>query len=111
MTEFEVKKAHCANCKGDRNCNIRGKFDYRYTDDVISGNTEWLILQCRGCETVFVQTVSTHSEDYDYVDGPSGEPEIVANETISYWPAFCGANDPNGLNLELRPKMSIRLVR
>ncbi len=94
MTELEIKKAKCANCKGDRNCDIRGKFDDGYSDDVISGNTRWLILQCRGCETVFVQTVSTNSEDYDYVDGSSGEPAMEYNEIISYWPAILRRERP-----------------
>lgn len=76
MTESEIKKAHCANCKGSRNCDIRGEFDDGYSDEVVTGNTKWLILQCRGCETVFVQTVSTNSEDYDYAERQYGEPDI-----------------------------------
>jgi len=94
MTESEIKKAHCANCKGSRNCDIRGEFDDGYSDEVISGNTKWLILQCRGCETVFVQTVSTNSEDYDYAERPYGESDIEYNERISYWPAILRRERP-----------------
>jgi len=58
-----VRKAECSECGGPRNCEIRGRYDDRYDDDDsgFSGNVTWYILECRGCEHVFVQTVSTNS--------------------------------------------------
>ena len=80
-----VRKAHCAACGGHRYCDIQGEFLERYDDEDIWGRKTWYILQCRGCEAVFAQTVSINSEDYDqgydrhgeewmeYTESPSGK--------------------------------------
>jgi hypothetical protein len=46
-------------------------------------------LQCRGCESVYFQTDSVCSEDWDYgeLDPQTGEPEIIVNHSLVYWPA------------------------
>jgi hypothetical protein len=62
-----IRKAECPRCGGPRNCEIRGRYEDRYDDDDSEfwGRTTWYILECRGCEHVFVQTASIHSEDID----------------------------------------------
>jgi hypothetical protein len=82
-----VKKAECAQCGGLRNCDIVGKHDQRGGEEYFQWHKAWYLLQCRGCEHVFVQTVSTNSEDYDCDYGPDGETVTEYIETIRYWPA------------------------
>ena len=60
----KARKAECSKCGGMRNCEVRGHYDERYSDEQFQSSTECFILECRGCEYVFVQTVATNSEDY-----------------------------------------------
>ncbi len=84
-----VRKAECSRCGGLRNCEIRGRHNKHESseDGEFWGNTTWYILECRGCEHVFAQTISTNSEDTEQWDGPNG-PEGGHIETIQYWPAL-----------------------
>lgn len=82
-----IKKSPCASCRGERNCKILGMYEERGGDDYFQWHTDWLILQCCGCEHTFVQTVSTNSEDYKHDYGPDGETLTEYNECVRYWPA------------------------
>jgi hypothetical protein len=87
-------RAHCAECGGIRNCHVRGNFAERGGDEVVDWVTEWFLLQCCGCEYVFVQTVSSNSEDYEYEPDESGEPVQVYQETVNHWPAISARSKP-----------------
>lgn len=87
-SELPVRKAYCAECGGERNCDTLGHYTEAGADDYYSWKIEWRILRCRGCDHVFVQTVSTNSEEYDYVEGPDGDTEQQFLEAITYWPAL-----------------------
>lgn len=91
----KIKKAECFECGGERNCRIRGRYTQHGGDGVdFQWTTDWYILQCRGCDTVFAQTVSTNSEDYDHYDAYDGNFETVYKETIEYWPAQANRSYP-----------------
>jgi hypothetical protein len=85
--EPKVKKAECSNCGGVRNCNIIGHHNEGSSDEHFWWNRNWFLLECRGCDHVFVQTVSTDSESYDYWYDEHGETQSAPMETVSYWPA------------------------
>jgi hypothetical protein len=93
-----VRKAECSQCGGIRNCDILGEHADRYEDDDFQGNTVWYILKCRGCEHVFVQTVSTNSEDYDNYYEEDGSAGISYKETIKYWPALSKRKKPEWMS-------------
>jgi hypothetical protein len=93
--EVKVKKAHCSKCGGERNCDIRGLHDERYVDENFDCCTSWHLLQCRGCEHVFVQTVYTNSESIDWQYGPDGETIGECEQTIRYWPALAKRKKPD----------------
>ncbi|WFU14412.1 DUF4145 domain-containing protein [Bradyrhizobium sp. CB3481] len=83
-----MKKAFCSDCKGERNCNVHGEYIDYASDENVWERKEWLLLQCCGCEHVFVRTVGTFSEDYSYgVDDRTGETELIYDETTEFWPA------------------------
>jgi Domain of unknown function (DUF4145) len=93
-----VKKAFCAECGGMRNCDIRGSTIESWDDagGAVWGRTEWFILQCRGCDHVFCQTVKTFSQDYEHEwDEAAQEDVLVYDETIAYWPAISKRKAPD----------------
>ena len=89
-----IRKAKCSKCGGMRNCEVRGHYDERYSDEHFQASTEWLILECRGCEHVFVQTVGTNSEDYDFYYKEDGSEAVMPVETVRYWPALSKRTKP-----------------
>ena len=84
----EVRKAECSQCGGVRNCEVKGTHLVSYDDEQFSGRTYWRILECRGCENVFVQTVATNSEDYENFYEDDGSVGTRHSETFRYWPAL-----------------------
>jgi hypothetical protein len=100
MTEFKsevgsVHKAQCAQCAGERNCDVRGHHRTDYSDGNFWGRTDWLLLQCRGCDYVFCQTDVTTSEDYDYHWDENGEEQCEQAHVYDYWPALSKRRKPD----------------
>lgn len=94
----KTKKAQCSQCSGIRNCNIVGQLDERHGDEHFQWMIEWYLLQCLGCEHVFVQTVSTNSEDYDNSCGLDGETLTEYHEVVNYWPAISKRKKPDWMS-------------
>lgn len=92
-----IRKAECSECSGLRNCEIRGRHTVTYNDDQSGfwGQTTWYILECRGCEHVFAQTVSINSEDMEQWYEPDGSTGGSYNETLGYWPALSKRRRPD----------------
>ena len=94
----ENKKAFCRVCLGDRNCEVKGIFQQDGGDDGYQWSKDWFLLQCRGCDAVFCQTVSTDSESYYYFTNEIGEQERGQEENIEYWPAKSQRERPNWIS-------------
>jgi hypothetical protein len=92
----QILRAYCSDCGGERNCEIKGHYGKLDAPEnaPISWRTDWYILECRGCDYVFVQTVATNSEDYFYDVLPSGEEIREHIETIETWPARSKRSSP-----------------
>jgi Domain of unknown function (DUF4145) len=85
-------------CGGLRNCDIKGQVSDHWNDagGAVWGNTDWFLLQCRGCENIFCQTVKTFSEDYSHEwDDETQQDVVVMDEDIAYWPAISGRKRPD----------------
>jgi hypothetical protein len=52
------------------------------------------MLKCRGCEYVFVQTVSTNSAEYYNSYAEDGSTETTHIESFKYWPALSKRKKP-----------------
>jgi hypothetical protein len=91
---LKMRMAECSECGGMRNCDICGEQAVSYDDSNYQAETLWYILKCRGCDHVFVQTVSTNSEDYENYYEEDGSTGIMHNETIRYWPALSKRKRP-----------------
>jgi len=95
-TKPAVRKAECSQCGGVRNCEILGEHLEKYEEgDYFQAETTWYILKCRGCDYVFIQTVSTNSEDYENYYEEDNSPAITYTETINYWPALTKRKRPD----------------
>ncbi|MFG1376103.1 DUF4145 domain-containing protein [Xanthobacter autotrophicus] len=88
------RKANCAKCGGIRNCNIRGHYDEKGGDEDFLWSKNWYILQCCGCDYVFLQTVSTNSEDYHQFYERDDSEGIEYIETIGFWPVLSNREKP-----------------
>ena len=95
MTEKEKLKkikSHCPNCGGDINSDIVANYEHRVNHDDEYGciwtHESHNILKCCGCDTIYFQTTSAFSEDYDMSAHPiTGDPVTNYHEKISYWPS------------------------
>ena len=70
-------KGHCPKCGAGINADIKGEYSVKWEDEQygIDGEDQYRILQCRGCERVYFQTVSFFSEN---------DPPHVPD--IDHWP-------------------------
>lgn len=81
-------KAFCANCKGERNCEIKGHHKISESDGNYDWWTDWYLLVCCGCDHVFAQSVSSDSESYYPVgQDRDGNYEYENHEVVKSWPA------------------------
>ncbi|RYY23773.1 MAG: hypothetical protein EOP62_19120 [Sphingomonadales bacterium] len=92
-----VKKAECGKCAGSRNCDINGHHQKNGGDRDMQWTTDWYLLRCRGCEHVFVQTVSTNSQDVHQYYDEYDEEQYAYDEEINYWPALSKRAKPSWL--------------
>lgn len=83
------KRAFCSNCKGERNCEIKGhhREDYYQQISGYSWQRDWYLLVCCGCEHIFAQSVASDSESYDDVYDHNGQFYKQYHTTIESWPA------------------------
>lgn len=88
VTGTSVRKVHCAQCGGLRNCEVRAHHAERHDEEPVQWRIDWYILECRGCEHVFAQTVATDSETYDHDYDQDGELQTYYLETVRYWPSL-----------------------
>jgi uncharacterized protein DUF4145 len=97
-TKSAARKAECSRCGGDRNCEILGEHLEAYADDdAFQEYIAWYILKCRRCDYVFIQTVSTNSEDYESFYEEDGSTGAFYKGSINYWPALTKRKRPDSL--------------
>lgn len=93
----QMRKAECGNCRGERICEILSH--HRQSGEDGGGyyqwRLDWYLLRCRGCEYVFVQTVSCNSEEIDHSYDYSGATVSEPIETLGYWPALAKRQKPD----------------
>ena len=85
----KVSKGHCPECGPDRYAYIRGEHVAEWEDEGsgVHGTTKIRILECRGCESFYIQRTVWCSEDWPD-DGPS----------INYWPTPFRRKKPDWLS-------------
>lgn len=93
--DSENMRAHCAKCGGERNCAIKGRHYEHFKERHVDWGVTWLILACCGCDYVFAQTMSWHSENVDYDVDEDGQQTMSQIYAISTWPARSRRELPN----------------
>jgi Domain of unknown function (DUF4145) len=93
----ETMRAHCSNCKDERNCETVTKVEERGGDEDFQWHTDWFILKCKGCDYVFVKKVMSNSEDYDNFYKDDGSTGTEYNEVVSYFPPLSKRPHPEWL--------------
>lgn len=95
--DVEVVQGHCPECGPHRRAEVKGHFNKRESDDEVGvwGETDYRILECRGCLKIFMQTVSYFSEDTEHRQNAEGEWEEHLNSTVEHWPAALKRPLPN----------------
>ncbi|OJU52361.1 MAG: hypothetical protein BGO03_11935 [Mesorhizobium sp. 61-13] len=93
-------KAFCSNCKGERNCEIKG---YHRASGSEGENYDWwknwYLLVCCGCDHVFAESHFTDSESsYPVGYDRNGDYEYHQDVDIKSWPARTKRNRPDWLD-------------
>jgi transcription elongation factor Elf1 len=105
LTELnqDIREADCKNCNGVRKCYIRGHHQKTYNDpdNPYSSWMDIYILQCRGCENLFVQKVEANSEDVDHYYDHDGSTISEYNEKKTYWPHIPERTKPEWVDMLL----------
>ena len=96
----EEAQAHCPTCDGDRTCDIHGsvKKEGDWSDRegtfIVSWSVHHSLLECRGCHTVFYETISSNSEDVDYWYDQDGGTHAEYNKIKETFPKVESKNKP-----------------
>jgi len=82
--QITIRKAHCNTCGGERNHELLNSIEKKWSEDVgadyaISGGDKYMVLECRGCESIKVRHESWFSEETD----ENGRPIV----TERYYPS------------------------
>jgi len=85
-----ILKALCPRCKGERNCQVHGFVNVPWeVGDQVNyhwGRDESKLLQCCGCETVFLHIQSWDSElfeiEYDYAKRDQVQVPVIKTTTF-----------------------------
>lgn len=90
-------REYCPHCNGYRNCEVRGSYSKSVTDPIWE-NTKWQILECAGCDLVFV--VSVHVDELNFRDDTDehGNHVEVPIETRKHWPPLSQRESPPWLS-------------
>lgn len=80
---------HCPNCGPERRADVKGHHKTQFNDDDsgIWGSTDYRILECRGCEAVYMQTSEMFSENIDHRQNMFGEWETFLDADVRHFPA------------------------
>jgi hypothetical protein len=93
-------RGHCPSCGPARFADVVAEYIDREEANDEHGTwaeTTSRILQCGGCKSAYFQDIYIFSEDYDYDQGPDGQPTMSYNERIEYYPAPAKRSRPEWL--------------
>lgn len=107
MTDKDLKsvqkklvKSRCPKCDGERNCTEHGTiykawdWEDKYHGNSMSGGVDHSLLECLGCETVFYETQSWNSEEFDPYYDPMGEIQYDIHKEKATHPKPDGKTKP-----------------
>lgn len=91
MTDKATYRANCPLCMGERNCIVFGETERYWSNSNnkyhVEWGTEYRLLQCKGCDTVFYHSKSWHSEDSEYDQDDEGKTIVISNYRYETYPS------------------------
>lgn len=86
-TPTVVTKAHCNECNGERNADIRASYTANDEDGEVSWSDTYDVLKCCGCNGISVRHTFWFSEWDDFDADPlTGQPRLIPGVKVTYWP-------------------------
>ncbi len=91
-----IVRADCPKCGPDRLAQVSGHVQRRWDDPKapVWATVDYRLLQCRGCEEVFLQIDEIFSEDTEMVENSSGGWDEQYQRDIKYWPTISKRKRP-----------------
>lgn len=97
-SDSDIVSAICPKCEGERKANVVGEYSKRWEHDelVLFSINTYRILECCGCETIFIQHEFVFSEDEEIIENPiTGEFESHITPRVNYWPQVSARKRPD----------------
>ena len=82
-----IKKARCPSCDGSRNCKIEGHFKKTESDGEVDFWTDYYLLVCQGCNSIFFQIEHRNSKEVHSGLDFNGRYFHKYISTIKTWPS------------------------
>jgi hypothetical protein len=82
MSEGGELRGHCPQCNASRNAAVIATHKEEETSNDVWGSSEFSILKCLGCGTVYFRTYSLCSENFNYEE----DGETTLTPEIEFWP-------------------------
>jgi len=97
MPAAEITKGHCPECGTAKNADIVASYKHTWEHDEysISGEIDYRILKCRGCDSIYVQRAEVFSENVNYYYDAAGAMQADYVVEYSYWPSPLKRNRPS----------------
>ncbi|WP_226099523.1 hypothetical protein [Dickeya oryzae] len=98
MTDKAAFRAECPECVGERSCIVIGETKRNWESgdrrNSVQWGTEYRLLQCKGCDTVFYHSKSWDSEDLDYDYDDEGQTVITSKYRYETYPRSLDEHRP-----------------
>lgn len=82
-----IIKAHCPFCDGSRNCRVEGHFKKTESDGEVDFWTDYYLLVCQGCNSIFFQIEHRNSKEVHSGLDFNGRYFHKYISTIKTWPS------------------------
>ena len=88
-TEEKITKGHCPECGAEKNADIVAAYkdSWRVDKYAISGHTDYRILKCRGCDSIYYQSEEANSENMNCYYDAAGNRQEKYELVYSHWPS------------------------
>lgn len=88
-TEEKIIKGHCPECGAAKNATIVAAYQdsWRLDEHAVWGHTDYRILKCRGCDSIYYQSAEVCSENVNCYYDAAGHPRQEYEVDYSYWPS------------------------
>ena len=103
-TNNSLGKVPCPNCERLQNGTLEVMLEVKYSDNNVHEDIEHRIVRCLGCDFIFYNRMSCHSEDFEIEEDEDGTLQQINAERHTYLPKMPRRAKPIWLNYTFRKK-------